>query len=219
MGTVSISYYFLVLIFAFILAIYFLPGYWKLLPFFLLGSLFLIILLYKSLPKKLPPHLTARTNFPFTTKLKNFSSKPECQSLIGTKAMLRIVRDSKQIFVHPDLDEPRVSEGNNFGLTYILIDGCFGVDEPTVLVGRSRDRGSGDFGWHVLLVKKSKSEIDITKHQRYEYWHEEKAPDQISLHGSPIHLNNKKFRFYNGTADLIGDEFYEKYMEPEEQDR
>lgn len=93
------------------------------------------------------------------------------------------------------------------------------LNEPArIVLGRFNDTGAGMHGWHVTMVRQGDNPISFDRHQRYYVWIEKDFPTGFTDSGEPI-SNNPKRWYFSGLADIIDNESYQGYFEPEAGDR
>ena len=73
-------------------------------------------------------------------------------------------------------------------------------------------------GWHVTMVKQGEREVRFDRHQRYQVWIEKDFPTGFNDNGEPV--SDKPQRWYfSGLADIIAEEHYNGYVEPQDGDK
>ena len=87
-----------------------------------------------------------------------------------------------------------------------------------IIIGRLNDQGSGMHGWHVTMIRQGTHDIHFDRHQRYKVWLEKEAPDGFNKNGEPISNNINRW-YFSGLADIIAEEHYSGYVEPNEGDK
>ena len=185
--------------------------------FLLLGiclALYWLVVTPKASKPQAP--LEARTNFDYQTSLRIQ------KDLSFPKALyLRRVRDSvwQTSGEHTDYTVKEYQEAS-MTVTTIKPDAYLkdSTNSPRIIIGRLTDQGSGMHGWHVTMIRQGQHDIHFDRHQRYKVWIEKDFPSGFNDKGEPT-SNNLKRWYFTGLADIIAEEHYQGYVEPQEGDK